>query len=173
MLGLILLSAFFSITESSIFSLQRYQIDLIKKSGGGENPSDTSTIAIDEQGRGVVTFHSDKLSTGDIQANSTPNKESEQAKELIDNSELSDVEKDKAKSIIEEGRVKLEEKENQLKQAANEPARKMARRNLDQILDDIKSNKGIDSKATTSSHLKKSLYSRDKPHSSIKEYLPD
>ncbi|HIC76264.1 MAG TPA: HlyC/CorC family transporter [Candidatus Dadabacteria bacterium] len=29
--GLILLSAFFSITESSIFSLQRYQIDLIKK----------------------------------------------------------------------------------------------------------------------------------------------
>lgn len=31
MLGLILLSAFFSITESSIFSLQRYQIDLIKK----------------------------------------------------------------------------------------------------------------------------------------------
>ena len=30
-LGLILLSGFFSITESSIFSLQRYQIDLIKK----------------------------------------------------------------------------------------------------------------------------------------------
>ena len=29
--GLILLSGFFSITESSIFSLQRYQIDLIKK----------------------------------------------------------------------------------------------------------------------------------------------
>ena len=30
-LGLILLSGFFSITESSIFSLQRYQIELIKK----------------------------------------------------------------------------------------------------------------------------------------------
>ena len=31
MFGLILLSGFFSITESSIFSLQRYQVDLIKK----------------------------------------------------------------------------------------------------------------------------------------------
>ena len=38
-------------------------VDLIKKSGGGENPSDTSSISIDESGRGVVTFHSDKLTT--------------------------------------------------------------------------------------------------------------
>ena len=68
-------------------------VDLIKKSGGGENPSDTSSIAIDESGRGVVTFHSDKLTTADIQANSTPNKESEQAKELVDSTDVSDDDK--------------------------------------------------------------------------------
>ena len=146
-------------------------IDLIKKSGGGENPSDTSTIAIDEQGRGIVTFHSDKLTTADIQANSTPNKESEQAKLVVDDSDMSDEDNQKAKSIIEEGQRKLSEKENELKQAANQPAREMSEGNIDQILDDIKSDKGIDGKAIVSSHLKKSLMSRGKPHPSITPYL--
>ena len=52
-------------------------IDLIKKSGKTENPSDTSTITIDSKERVMIEFHSDKLTTGDIQANSTPNFESE------------------------------------------------------------------------------------------------
>ena len=146
-------------------------IDLIKKSGGGENPSDTSSIAIDESGRGVVTFHSDKLTTADIQANSTPNKESEQAKELVDSTDVSDDDKKKAKSVIEDGQKKLAEKEEQLKEAANKPAKELSNGDLDQILDDIKSDKGITGKATVSSHLNKSLMSRGKPHPSIAPYL--
>ena len=69
---------------------------------------------MDENGRGVVTFHSDKLSTADIQANSTPNKESENAKEIIDSSDLSDDDKKKSKSTIENGQKKLAEKESEV-----------------------------------------------------------
>ena len=93
-------------------------VDLIKKSGGGENPSDTSSMIIDESGRGVVTFHSDKLTNMvDIQVtNSTPNKESERAKELVDSTDVSDDDKKEMKSVIEDGQKKLTEKEEQLKE---------------------------------------------------------
>jgi len=148
-------------------------VDLIKKSGGGENPSDTSTITIDKDGKALVTFHSDKLSTGDIQANSTPNKESEQAKELVEKSSLTDIEKADINNTIEAGQTKLEEKEQQLKSAANQPAREMSEGDISKILEDIKSDKGIDSKAKVSSHLNKSLISRGKPHPSIQKYLPE
>ena len=113
-------------------------VDLIKKSGGGENPSDTSTITIDKDGKALVTFHSDKLSTSDIQANSTPNKESEQAKELIENSNLTDIQKQDLISTISDGQRKLEEKEEQLKSAANEPARQMTNGDVSKILDGAK-----------------------------------
>ena len=148
-------------------------VDLIKKSGGGENPSDTSTITIDKDGRALVTFHSDKLSTADIQANSTPNKESEQAKELVEKSSLTDIEKADVINTIENGQTKLEEKEQQLKSAANQPAREMSEGDISKILEDIKSDKGIDSKAKVSSHLNKSLISRGKPHPNIEKYLPE
>lgn len=147
-------------------------VDLIRKSGGGENPSDTSTIALDSEGRGVVTFHSDKLTTADIQANSTPNMESEQAKKMVDKMDISDSEKEKSKSIIENGQKHLTIKEDQLKQAANGPARELAGGDVEQILSDIKSDKGITGKATASSHLAKSLMSRGKIHPYIRKYLP-
>ena len=150
-------------------------IDLIKKSGGGENPSDTSTITVDEQGRAIVTFHSDKLSTADIQANSTPNKEAEQAKELIDKSNLSDEEKEQAKKIIEEGQKNLEEKENELKSAANEPARKMAEGDLTQILKNAKEDtdkNGNPQKLKTSSRVKK-IHSTRETKKRIAPYLPE
>ena len=160
-------------TKEGIEVPKEVVVDLIKKSGGGENPSDTSTITIDKDGKALVTFHSDKLSTADIQANSTPNKESEQAKELVEKSSLTDIEKADINNTIEAGQTKLEEKEQQLKSAANQPAREMSEGDISKILEDIKSDKGIDSKAKVSSHLNKSLISRGKPHPSIQKYLPE
>ena len=90
-------------------------VNLIKVSGGGANPSDTSSIAIDSKGRGVVTFHSDKISTADIQANSTPNKESDQMKDAVSGLKLKAETKSKAISIIEEGQKALIEAEAALK----------------------------------------------------------
>ena len=75
-------------------------VEFIRVSGGGENPSDTSSIAIDSKGRGVVTFHSDKISTADIQANSTPNKESDQMKDVVSGLKIKEETKAKAISII-------------------------------------------------------------------------
>ena len=160
-------------TKEGIEVPKEVAVDLIKKSGGGENPSDTSTITIDKDGRALVTFHSDKLSTADIQANSTPNKESEQAKELVEKSSLTDIEKADINNTIEAGQKKLEEKEQQLKSAANQPAREMSGGDISKILEDIKSDKGIDSKAKVSSHLNKSLISRGKTHPNIQKYLPE
>lgn len=160
-------------TKEGIEVPKEVVVDLIKKSGGGENPSDTSTISVDKNGRAMVTFHSDKLSTADIQANSTPNKESEQAKQLVENIDLPDYTKQDIINTIESGQLKLEEKENQLKSAANEPSNEMANGDISQILKDIKSDKGVDSKAKVSSHLAKSLLSRGKPHPSIRKYLAE
>lgn len=160
-------------TKEGIEVPNQVLVDLIKQSGGGENPSDTSTISIDKIGRALVTFHSDKLSTADIQANSTPNMEYEQAKEIVEKSTLSNIDKSDATQTIEEGQRKLEEKEQQLKSAANGPAKQMSNSNISQILSDIKSDKGIDSKAKVSSHLTKSIISRGKPHPSIVKYLPE
>ena len=43
----------------------------IESGGGGDNPSDTGTFAEDEDGNLVLMFTSDKMTTGDQQANST------------------------------------------------------------------------------------------------------
>ena len=149
-------------------------INLIKESGGGENPSDTSTITIDKQGRALITFHSDKISTSDIQANSTPKKESTQAKKMIRNLQnMDDMTKNDVMNIIDDGQSKLEEKERELKSAANGPALQMANGDISRILKDIKNDTGINSKATTSSHLEKSIMARGAPHPNIRKYLPE
>lgn len=150
-------------------------IYLIKKSGGGENPSDTSTITIDKQGRGMVTFHSDKSSTADIQANSTPNMEYEQAKELVEKTDLSDMDKKDLIGIIKNGQSRLDEKEQQLKSAANQPAREISNGNLTQILQNAKDDKNADgtpSKDPTSSRVQK-VHSTTYTKRRIIKYLPD
>jgi len=148
-------------------------VDLIKKSGGGENPSDTSTIAIDEKGRGVVTFHSDKISTADIQANSTPNKEAGLMKSFVDKSNLSIEDKRKAIDILSEGQKLLDEKEESLKDAGQGGAVEMSKKDMGDLLADIESNKGIEGKDKVSTHLDKSLMARGKVHPNIRKYLPD
>lgn len=162
-------------TKEGIEVPKEVVIDLIKKSGGGENPSDTSTITIDKDGKALVTFHSDKLSTSDIQANSTPNKESEQAKELVEKSSLTDIEKADINNTIEAGQAKLEEKEQQLKSAANQPAREMSNGDLTQILKNAENNNNSDgtpNKDKTSTRLGKIHGTRDSKKRVVK-YLPD
>jgi hypothetical protein len=146
-------------------------LNFIKNSGGGENPSDTSTITVDERGRAMVSFHSDKISLSDIQANSTPNQEAENAKKIVEESDLPPQIKEQANQIISQGQDLLNQKENELEQAANQPARELANGDISQILNDIKSDKGITGKAKVSNKLK-SLLSRGKPHSNLLPYLP-
>ena len=151
-------------------------IDLIEKSGGGDNPSDTSTITVDSNGKVMVTFHSDKISTSDIQANSTPNKEAEVAIEIIEKTDLPDIIKEDVKRTIEDGNRKLQEKEKELKAAANEPALQMAKGDISKILDGAKKDVDRDGnphKDKTSTKIKSSLTAYGKPHSNIVKYLPE
>lgn len=71
-------------------------LDIIKSSGKKDNPSDTSTFVKDDNGNLMVMFHSDKNSTSDPQANSTPSSEytenvSIAKKDPVIPTELSDV----------------------------------------------------------------------------------
>lgn len=149
-------------------------LDFIENAGGGENPSDTSTITVDSQGRALVEFHSDKMTPADIQANSTPNKEAENAIELVkdESLNLSGQVRQQAVEIIEQGQSKLEQKENELKSAAEEPARQMAQMDVSKILEDIKSDKGITGRDKVSSKLS-SLTAYGRPHKYIQPYLPE
>ena len=74
-----------------------------------------STITVDSNGRAMVTFHSDKISTSDIQANSTPNKEAEVAIEIVDKTDIPDIIKEDVKRTIQDGNRKLQEKEKRTK----------------------------------------------------------
>jgi hypothetical protein len=93
----------------------------IEKSGGGENPADTATIAMDDNCNGVVSFHSDKMSPSDPQANSSINAEFEffvKEMEKIRDVGLSDREIKKARNIIIEGAEDVRRVERQLKRSA-------------------------------------------------------
>ena len=113
-------------------------VEFIRVSGGGENPSDTSSIAIDSKGRGVVTFHSDKISTADIQANSTPNKESEQMKDVVSGLKLKEETKAEAISIIESGQRALVEAEAALKDVGVPLGQGLQKIDLGQAIEKIK-----------------------------------
>ena len=149
-------------------------VELVRQSGGGENPSDTATITTDKEGRAMVEFHSDKYTSADIQANSTTRKESEDAVDLVNDESLnlSGQIRQQATQIIQDGQSRLEQKESELKSAAEQPARDMANMDLGKILDDIKSDKGITGRDRVSTKFK-SLYSRGNPHPAIRDYLPD
>ena len=114
-------------------------VEFIRVSGGGENPSDTSSIAIDSKGRGVVTFHSDKISTADIQANSTPNKESDQMKDVVSGLKIKEETKAKAIAIIEEGQKSLIAAEAALKDVGVPLGQGLQKIDLGSAIEKIKS----------------------------------
>jgi|9_EtaG_2_1085328.scaffolds.fasta_scaffold13418_2 hypothetical protein len=151
-------------------------VDMVKNSGGGKNPSDTASISVDKDGKTVVAFHSDKMSTADIQANSTPNQEYENQKKYINNTNLSDSDKKKANEIIDRNQKQLEDIENKLKSAANTPAKELSDGDISSILDNVKSdtNKdGTPNKNKTSTKLNGSIGKQGKTHKNIQKYLPD
>ena len=135
-------------------------LDLIANSGGGENPSDTSTITVDSKGAAVVAFHSDKISTADIQANTTVNKGFEDKSTIVDGTTLSDKLKGKAKSIIDESSKAFSEAETALKNVGQSEATEMAGKDMGKVLDDIKNNRN--SKDPVASRLKVILQQRSK-----------
>lgn len=145
-------------------------IKLIRASGSGKNPSDTSTITVDKDGNAMVEFHSDKLSTADIQANSTPNKESENAKELIASlKDVSGVIKEQSLSVIKEGQEQLKSKEEELKSAGSAPARIIKDDDMKNVMKKIM--RGKNSKMMKSI-LSNVLYKNKQPHPFLTDYLP-
>ena len=101
-------------------------IKLIKKSGGGDNPSDTAMIGVDSEGRCIVMFHSDKDDMEAIQANSTVMKQINTMIEDIDKMDIPDEEKQEIKRDLEETKRRIKENERELKQVVVEPANKLS-----------------------------------------------
>jgi len=118
-------------------------LDLIKNSGGGDNPSDTATIAMDGEGKAVVMFTSDKMTTGDIQANSTPSKEYDTKVERVQNSDLPEETKKKVVSQLRKTKGLLQDKERELSGVVVEPARQMSEKVDDEFIQDIKNDAKI------------------------------
>ena len=126
-------------------------LDLIKNSGGGDNPSDTATIAMDGEGRAVVLFTSDKMTTGDIQANSTPSKEYDTKIQTIQNSDLPEETKKKVVSELRKTKRLLRDKERELSRVVVEPAKQMSDKVDDEFIQNIKDDANIPLKKTGSS----------------------
>jgi len=126
-------------------------INLIKNSGGGDNPSDTATIAMDGEGRAVVLFTSDKMTTADIQANSTPSKEYDTQIDLVESSDLPKETKKKVVSQLRKTRRLLRDKERELSRVVVEPARQMADKVDDKFIQNIKDDSNIPLKKTGTS----------------------
>ena len=110
-------------------------IELIKAGGGGDNPSDTATFIEDKNGNLIVAFHSDKMSTSDIQANSTIFQEIEEMKNVVENEEsIPQDKKDEIYDRLDEMRKQVETAESNLPKVLVEPAGVLA----DYIEGDIK-----------------------------------
>ena len=118
-------------------------LELISQSGGGANPSDTATIGVDSNGACLVTFHSDKVSTADIQANTTINQAFNDQLKLLSDTTLSDATKIKAQAIIEKGQQEFEDAEQALKKVGQKEAIDMSEKDMAEVLDAIKNDKPI------------------------------
>ena len=91
-------------------------LDMAMEGGGGENPSDTATFIKDENGNLVIAFASDKMTTNDIQANSSIVNEINQKIQWIkDDPHLTKEEKKELIAILEKNKKKIIAIESQLK----------------------------------------------------------
>ena len=143
-------------------------LELIKNSGGGENPSDTATITRDGQGRMMVEFHSDKQTTADIQGSSTPSLEFDKAIGIVEKDQnLSNEQKNEVISKLKNSKTALKEKESELSVESRRPADYLSKKPVSEVLDKINSNPDIKRK------LAKSLRSRGKPHPYLVDYLEE
>lgn len=91
---------------------------LITTGGGGENPSDTATFIEDEDGNLILNFTSDKMTTGDQQANSTLINEINNRKKGVDkllkNNKISEKQKKAADAEIERHKNEVDKEQSKL-----------------------------------------------------------
>ena len=92
--------------------------ELITTGGGGENPSDTATFIEDEDGNLILNFTSDKMTTGDQQANSTLINEINNRKKGVDKllkgNKISDEQKKDADTEIERHKNEVDKEQSKL-----------------------------------------------------------
>lgn len=143
-------------------------LELIKNSGGGENPSDTATITKDDQGKMMVEFHSDKQTTADIQGSSTPSVEFDKAIGIVEKDEkLTQEQKNEISATLTNSKNALKAKESEIVTESRRPAVELGKKPISQVLDKINSEPDIQRK------LEKSLRSRGKPHPYLVDYLEE
>ena len=154
-------------------------IELINSGGGGDNPSDTATLVFDSDSNKVIMlFHSDKDSTdaiiaqSSLRAEATANEKSIDG--LVENGKITEEEAEQIKGSQIELIEEREKIESELKKVGAQPANFFLEKvSMSEVLKSAKSDEGPDGpdKDKTSTKLNASLYSRGKPHSSLKPYL--
>ena len=144
-------------------------IAFIKAGGGGTNPSDTATFVVDENGNVMLQFHSDKISTSDIQDNSTLAKESENYLDYLKDQNMSDDDRREAERIVEKYDKRMQEIEDGYNDQATPIAQRLQELPLDQQVDIIEKDKG-----TLKKNLQKALLAADGGvKSQYKKYMPE
>lgn len=143
-------------------------VKFVKAGGGGMNPSDTATFAKDKDGNILIQFHSDKTSTADIQDNSTLAQEGENYKNAIDNTDLSDEDKEESKAIINDYSAKMTSIEENYNNQTSKIAGRLAELSLEEQLDIIEKDKG-----TLKKNIEVAIFGKDgKPKKQFRDYLP-
>jgi hypothetical protein len=118
-------------------------IDFIGEGGGGDNPSDTATFVTDDEGNVMLQFHSDKMSTGDIQDNSTLAKEGDNYKGYVDKTEgLTSEQKEKAKGLIDKYSEEMDKIEQNYNDLATPIAKRLNELPIEEQLDIIEKDEG-------------------------------
>ena len=134
--------------------------------GGGANPADTGTFVTDEKGNVLVQFHSDKMSTSDIQDNSTLAKEGDNYKGHIKQAGLSTEESKKANAIVDKHSKEMAALEDNYNDQATPISKKLEELDTNEQVDIIEKDKG-----TIKKNLKKASGGGVK--SQYKKYMPD
>jgi hypothetical protein len=143
-------------------------VAFVKAGGGGMNPSDTATFVKDSDGNLLIQFHSDKTATSDIQDNSTLAQEGVNYKKSIDESNLSDSQKEKAKSLVGEYSSKISKIEDNYNNQAIPIAGRLAELPIQQQMDVIEKETG-----TLKKNIDAAIFGAGgKIKSQYKNYLP-
>ena len=130
----------------------------------------SGTFVTDDEGNVMLQFHSDKMSTADIQDNSTLAKEGENYKDSINNTKsLSSEQKEKATGIVDKYSVEMKKIEQNYNDQATPIAKKLNDLPLEEQIDIIEKDKG-----TMKKNLKVALKAADGGvKKQYKEYMPD
>ena len=144
-------------------------IKFIKAGGGGANPSDTATFVVDENGNVMLQFHSDKISTSDIQDNSTLAKESDNYLDFLSKQNMSEDDREEAKRIVNKYDEEMQKIEENYNDQATPIAKRLQELPLDEQVDIIEKDTG-----TLKKNLEFALLAAGGGvKSQYKKYMPD